>query len=335
MIAPEACGVVPLPAGRDIGTIRALDATTRTWAVVLAGGQGMRLRALTRHVYGDERPKQFAVLTGSESLLHQTIDRVSLLVPRERTVVVTMAEHGSHVAAELRRQRPAPHVLEQPVDRGTAAAVLFAARWIAFRDPDATIVTIPSDHYVDRDALFMRHVADAVRAGNEEPGCIALLGAEPTEPEADYGWIELGDPITGLGRRDVYRVRQFREKPTQTAAEGLFGAGALWNTLVFAARAQAIIEAGRRCVPALHDRLNRLQTFLGTEHERWAVHQAYELSARANFSRAVLERITDALVALPLSGVVWRDLGTPRRVVRTLAELGLRPAWLDTLPLTG
>src|SRR2546427_11887319 len=37
------------------------------WAVVLAGGQGIRLRELTRHVYGDDRPKQYAVLTGGKS----------------------------------------------------------------------------------------------------------------------------------------------------------------------------------------------------------------------------------------------------------------------------
>jgi hypothetical protein len=35
------------------------------WAIVLAGGEGRRLRALTRCLYGEERPKQYAVLTGS------------------------------------------------------------------------------------------------------------------------------------------------------------------------------------------------------------------------------------------------------------------------------
>ena len=36
--------------------------------------------------------------------------------------------------------------------------------------------------------------------------------------------------------------------------------------------------------------LARLTDFLGTEHENWALRQAYELAPRANFSRAVLER---------------------------------------------
>ncbi len=88
------------------------------WAVVLAGGQGIRLRELTRHVYGDDRPKQYAVLTGSKSLLRQTLDRVSRLVPRQRIVVVTMAGHSAYVTAELKHEAPAPHVLEQPTRSG-------------------------------------------------------------------------------------------------------------------------------------------------------------------------------------------------------------------------
>ena len=63
------------------------------WAIVLAGGEGVRLRSLTRRLYGDDRPKQYAALVGARSLLRQTLDRVSLLIPPERTVVVTLASH--------------------------------------------------------------------------------------------------------------------------------------------------------------------------------------------------------------------------------------------------
>jgi len=34
------------------------------WAVVLAGGEGVRLRPLVRRAFGDERPKQFCPLLG-------------------------------------------------------------------------------------------------------------------------------------------------------------------------------------------------------------------------------------------------------------------------------
>jgi hypothetical protein len=36
-----------------------------------------------------------------------------------------------------------------------------------------------------------------------------------------------------------------------------------------------------------------------------------------------------------LSEVGWRDLGTSRRVIRTLDELGIKPDWLRTLKQAG
>ena len=312
----------PAPGSSDRGQV---------WAVVLAGGQGIRLRELTRHVYGDDRPKQYAVLTGSKSLLRQTLDRVSRLVPRQQIAVVTMAGHSAYVTAELKHETPTPHVIEQPRDRGTAAAVLLAAHWILARDPAAMMVVLPSDHFVGEDEAFMGHVGDALGFLDRQGDRIVLLGAQPAEPETDYGWIELGEPLPGSGPSQLYRVRHFREKPTQAMAEELYRGGALWNTFVFAGRATTLVEAGSDCLPALHERLIRLSRFLGTEHERWAIRQAYELSPRANFSQAVLERCPRKLAVVRLSAVSWRDLGTPRRVVKTLGELGMQPDWLRTL----
>ena len=292
----------------------------------------MRLRGLTRHVYGEDRPKQYAVLTGGTSLLRQTLDRVSLRIPAERTVVVTMAGQRSYMMAELRHAAPAPHVLEQPSDRGTAAAVLLAAHWILARDPEAVMVALPSDHFVADDTQFMGRVADVVEAIGDHPEQILLLGAEPSEPETDYGWIDLGEPLLAAGGAEpVYRVQRFVEKPDQATADALFRMGALWNTFVFGGRAATIVDAGRECLPALHDRLVRLDQFRGTEHERWAMAQAYECAPRASFSRDVLERCPTKLAAMRLSAMSWCDLGTSRRVIKTLGELGIQPAWLATL----
>ena len=132
----------------------------------------------------------------------------------------------------------------------------------------------------------------------------------------------------------MHRVLSFREKPTQLRADELFRSGALWNTFVFAGRASTLVDAGRTCLPSLHERLARLDDFLGTEHERWATGQAYELAERASFSRSVLERCSDKLAVMRLSEVSWCDLGTPERVVKTLDELGIRPEWLAALPLS-
>src|SRR5260370_40922834 len=78
------------------------DGPPHAWGVVPAGGKGMRLRGLTRHLYGEDRPKQYAVLTGLKSLLRQTLDRVSLLIPPDRTTGVTMAGQGPAMSGAQR-----------------------------------------------------------------------------------------------------------------------------------------------------------------------------------------------------------------------------------------
>ena len=186
------------------------------WAIVLAGGEGVRLRPLTRELYGEPRPKQYAALTGSASLLRQTLDRVGRLVPRERTVIVTLASHARYLAPEMSGLEGF-HVLAQPSDRGTAAGVLLPVHFIHARDPEATVAVFPVDHFIPEEAAFMRHVAAAAGYAGAHPEWLVLLGAEPTEPEPDYGWIEPGECIGSTQNGPLHRVWTFWEKPPDMA----------------------------------------------------------------------------------------------------------------------
>ena len=301
------------------------------WAIVLAGGEGVRLRPLVRRVCGDERPKQYVPLLEARSLLQQTIDRLAPLIPPERTVLVTMRNHLAHVAhalGDLGRLR----VLAQPQERGTAAAILLGAHWVLARDPRAIVIVLPSDHLIVEGALFIEHLAAMARFVQQHCERMVLLGAQPTESETEYGWIEPGPRVGWTKGGPVYRVLRFWEKPTQEVASTLFAQGCLWNTFVLVAGVQALVAAGRQCVPELHDRLSRLAAFVDTEHEGWAISQAYVLAPRANFSRSVLQRCPEALAVSKLPAVTWCDLGSPDRVVKTLTRLGISPPWLAALP---
>src|SRR5262245_30954656 len=148
------------------------------WAIVLAGGEGSRLRPLVERIHDDGRPKQYAILTGDRSLLRQTLDRVELAISPERTVVVTTRAHGAFFSREFSGAGSAT-MLVQPRDRGTAAGILLPALWIWWRDPDATVAVFPSDHYVSDDSAFMRHVASLYPAVARHPDRILLVGAAP------------------------------------------------------------------------------------------------------------------------------------------------------------
>ncbi len=306
-------------------------ATGNLWAIVLAGGQGSRLRALVRHLHGDDRPKQYAALVGDCSLLRRTLDRVERLIAPERTVLVTMAQQMRYMQAELATAQCRPHLLAQPQDRGTAAGILLAAHWVQAQDAEAAVAVFPSDHLVLEEDALMRHVEAGAHFVEMQPRWTILLGAQPTEPETEYGWIEPGERVgwTTAGP-PVYQVRGFREKPSAVAARSLLTTGALWNTLIFVARAATLTAAGRACLPRIDEPLRLAATFAGTRRQDWAIRHAYMLVPAANFSHSMLEAWPLPLAVTKLTAITWCDLGTPRRVLTTLESLGHSPAWAAT-----
>ncbi|MEX2224038.1 MAG: sugar phosphate nucleotidyltransferase, partial [Candidatus Rokuibacteriota bacterium] len=295
------------------------------------GGEGMRLRTLVRQVLGADRPKQYVRLLGPRTLLRQTLDRVALAIPGERTLVSTVRQHAGYIAEEFAGAAH-PRILAQPLDRGTAAGILYPVHWIAWRNPEATVAVFPSDHFLLGETTFMAHVAEVSAWVDKHPERLVLLGAQPTSPEVEYGWIEpdeqLGDELsTGA----VRAVRQFWEKPSVARARTCLGAGHLWNTSVLVGKVATLAQTGWQALPELSDRLARIEPFVGTPEESDAVRQAYELMPKANFSRDVLEACPDALAVSRLPRIVWSDLGSPHRVMEALTRMRVRPDWARTL----
>ena len=303
------------------------DEAAGAWAVVLAGGEGMRLRSVTRAIVGDDRPKQYVPLIKTDSLLRQTLARAARVSPRERTLVVSQQRHAGWLAADLGTDR-APRLLLQPENRDTAAGVLLPVYWIAGRDPDATVVVYPSDHFVLEEAAFVAHVAEVVAFVDRRRDGIVLLGARATAPDTEYGWIEPGDAVGATAAGSICRVARFREKPTPQAAAMCLARGWLWNTFVMVAKASTLVSVADVLLPGLHRRFVAAAPFLGTGREGWALEQAYASLPRHNFSETVLQAGLPFLAVSALPALTWSDLGTPQRLFKLLRTLGISPPWM-------
>ena len=300
------------------------------WAVALAGGEGMRLRPLVRRVLGTDRPKQYVRLLGPRTLLRQTLDRIALAIPDERTLVVTVHHHAGYISEEF-AGTARPTILAQPLDRGTAAGVLYPAHWIAWRNPEATVVVFPSDHVLLGEASFMAHVAEVITWVDAHPQRLVLLGAQPTGPEVEYGWIEPDETLGELSTGPIRTVRRFWEKPSVSRARTCLTDGHLWNTGIMVAKVATLVQAGWQALPELSERLARIEPFAGSAEEPEIVRQAYELMPKANFSRSVLETCPDMLAVSRLPRIFWSDLGSPDRVMEALTRMQIRPEWARAL----
>ena len=295
------------------------------WGVVLSGGEGVRLKALTRQICGDERPKQYVPVVGNRPLLRQTLDRVALRIRPSQTAVVTLRSHSRFFGEQWAGPEP-PRVLIQPTDRGTAAGILFPIHWIARQDPDAIVAVFPSDHFVSEPATFMAFVARIAAWVHEHPARLVLLGAHPTSPEVEYGWIELGRPLDSRDGRQMWEARRFWEKPAAERARLCLEAGCLWNTLVLVGTATVFLRAAREAVPEVCERLAQAVPFFETNAEAWA--QAYALIPRADFSRAILEPCPPSLAVAAVPRLMWSDLGSPRRVFEILGGTSESAPWV-------
>ena len=293
------------------------------WGVILAGGDGLRLRSLTRSISGDDRPKQFCPVVGGLTLLEQTSERVGWSIPAERTMFVVTEKHKRFYQT-LTATLPQELLLAQPANKGTAPAILYALLHIAARSPKAIVALFPSDHYFADEQAFMSHVESAFDAVQARPSMVTLLGLTAEGPEVDYGWIEPHKSILGNEPRSITPVRRFWEKPSPNVARKLMESGCLWNSFVMVGRVEALLKMTHRALSELHDSFAALVPTFGTSAERIALHGFYARIPETNFSHQVLAMRPMDLAVMRVGQVGWSDLGEPSRVLSTLARLGLR-----------
>jgi mannose-1-phosphate guanylyltransferase len=299
-------------------------------AVILAGGDGTRLRSLTRMIAGDERPKQFCPILGEESLLDKTRQRTSLRILPENIHYSLNIAHESYYERTLRNVAET-NMAVQPANRGTAPAILYSLMRLAAIEPDATVAFFPSDHYFSNDVSFMNNVDTAFAAAETNTDSIVLLGIEPEKPETSYGWIEPAQSLFGGLPGSVSRVSRFWEKPTFGVAERLMSAGCMWNSFVMVGKAAAFIDMFREHLPEMFRMFSAAAATFGTDREAATIRSIYAWIHETNFSSEVLERSADKLLVMRVGDVGWCDWGEPERVIGTLSNLGVHTEWMNAL----
>ena len=287
-----------------------------TWALVLAAGEGSRLRALTTH-RGVAVPKQFCSLVGGPSLLEEAILRAEAIVPRQRVCTIVAEQHRVWWEEALRFM-PRRNVIVQPENRGTAVGLLLPLLHIAQRDPQARVVILPSDHYVRDEAVLARSLRQAASRLTHDTENLWLLGISPEEADPELGYIVPGNRDAA----GALRVAQFVEKPPVTLARLMIERGGLWNAFILAGAVQATLRLFYQRYPRLLSELRAaVRLDAASPDEAVAAADLYPRLPELDFSRHVLEGSESTLRVMPVPACGWSDLGTPRRVSEALRRL--------------
>jgi mannose-1-phosphate guanylyltransferase len=296
-------------------------------SIVLAAGEGKRLQPFVSRWRGDLLPKQYVNFVGNRSLLEQAFARAERLIQPQRIFTVVGQDHLKY--PEVRRQlstRETGTVVVQPENRETGPGILLPLAHLQARYPDATVVVLPSDHFIVEEELFMAHVDLACRLVERCPDYLVLLGMQPDRPETDYGYILPGSELKRLAPLAARPVLGFREKPDIHGAREMLAGGGLWNTMVMACRAKTLVGLVRGVSPRLHGFFKRIRKAIGTNSEREAVAKAYQSIEPVNFSTGLLEvfalKHPSRLLVLPVRGVTWSDWGSERRLIGSLQRIG-------------
>jgi len=292
------------------------------WGIILAGGEGRRLREFIRKRYGTDRPKQYSAIIGKRSMLRHTLDRVKKILPIKQLRIVASRKHRKYLSEDL-KEREQKSVLIAPEDRESAASVYLALSYIHFRDPEAVVAVFPSDHFIGEEERFIKYVEQAISFIENHPPYVVLLGVKPTDANPEYGWITPSKNFLLHNGNRFFKVTDFYEKPTLEHAQKLLDKGCLWNSMVLAAKSDTLVKMYRKHLKSIYDAFKMGKTVYGTGEEERFLIDAFDNIPSKSFSKCVLEEIPESLFVLRLEGVLWSDWGNKEQVMKDLESLGL------------
>ena len=276
----------------------------KAYGVIMAGGGGTRLWPLSRK----KLPKQFLNLTGRDTLVNETFDRLERVVAKEDIFVVTNQTYGEKTLEIMGERIKPDHVLLEPQARNTAACIGYAAMEILKKYGDGVMCVMSADPYIKDEALYAETVKRGVELAMEQD-CLVTIGIKPEYPATGYGYIK-GQAAKDAGgeETDYYLVEEFVEKPALEIAMQYLEAGCyVWNSGMFIWKASVILDYFKRLLPDIYEKLVVIGDAMGTSEERKVIDEVYPVIPKISIDYGIMERADKVLMLQGEFG--WCDIG--------------------------
>lgn len=257
------------------------------YCVIMAGGIGSRFWPYSRK----SKPKQFLDFFGmGRTLLQQTFDRYSKIVPTENIFIATNSQYEELVKEQL-PQLEDRQILPEPARRNTAPCVAWASAHIQKMNPNANIIVAPADHLILKEDEFMKAITQGLEFVAQSPQLLTL-GIKPNRPETGYGYIQIAEEKQG----DFYKVKAFIEKPQLEFAQVFVESDEFfWNSGIFLWNVNTILQSFQTHMPDMYDKIMNNDADI----ETWP---------NISIDYGIMEKAENVYVQLCNFG--WADLGT-------------------------
>jgi len=272
------------------------------YAVIMAGGGGTRLWPLSR----TSRPKQMLDLVGDRSLFQSAVDRLEGLFSPEQIYVVTVEQQTDELQSQA-PDIPKENYLIEPMPRGTASVVGFAAVAIQNRDPNATMAVVTADHIIGNVDKFQELLLAAHDVAQD--GYLVTIGISPTSPATGYGYIQQGDFLGNYRDMRVYHALKFKEKPSIDAALSMLsGCDHSWNSGMFIWRVGRVLEEIERQMPELDVKLREISNAWSHPQRLEVIQRVWPTIQPQTIDYGIMEGANDVAI-IPAKDLMWSDVG--------------------------
>ncbi len=290
------------------------------YAIVLAGGSGTRFWPLSRETW----PKQMLKIAGEDTLLRQTIRRVSEIILPENIWIITTVDKSHDIRFHIESLGDLAkdiEIISEPIGRNTAPAIGFTAIFLKMISPDSIMIVMPSDHLIPDSDNFLSDLRVAVEGAKRD--YLVAFGIRPNRPETGYGYIKVKD-ISDLKISGLLEVERFVEKPDLHTANRYISEGNyFWNSGIFVWKTTKILSEIEKYLPSIYQTLKDMESHIfGKEElekkERLSIKDFEMESEMLSILYSGLESISIDYGVMEKSGDVimvpatfkWSDLGS-------------------------
>ncbi|NLL76612.1 MAG: mannose-1-phosphate guanylyltransferase [Clostridiales bacterium] len=283
------------------------------YGIIMAGGGGTRFWPLSRR----EIPKQLLNLTGKDTMVNETIDRIAKSVPDENIYIVTNKMQADLMKKVTKGKLQSEHILSEPAARNTAACIGYAAIEIRKKYGDGIMCVLASDHYIKDNTAYTEVMNFAMDLAEKEDRLVTI-GIKPTSPATGYGYIKYNKKIKEVGhtigresgkRITAYPVADFVEKPSLSTAKSYVEQGCyLWNSGMFVWKTSVILKYFEELLPDVYECLLEIEKVIGTDKEKEVIDRVYPTIPKISVDYGIMERADNVIVLEGDFG--WSDVGS-------------------------